>query len=98
MTVEIGTAGGAKAYTLAEVVAATSNFKTQIGKGGFGPVFYGKFPDGQEVAVKVSDARFGQEQSLGVQEFLNEVRLCQLIRRLLPITFFESWQSNPTDW
>jgi hypothetical protein len=70
LTVEIGAVGGAKAYTLAEVVAATSNFKTQIGKGGFGPVFYGKFPDGQEVAVKVSDgsAGFGQGQSLEVQE------------------------------
>ena len=75
LAAEIGTSGGAKAYKLGEVVAATSNFKTEIGKGGFGPVFHGKFPDGREVAVKVSDgpARLGRGQSQGVKEFFNEV-------------------------
>ena len=68
LAAEIGTSGGAKAYTLEEVVVATSNFKTEIGKGGFGPVFYGKFLDGEEVAVKVSGGseRFGRGHSQGV--------------------------------
>ncbi|KAG0629756.1 hypothetical protein M758_1G127600 [Ceratodon purpureus] len=62
---------GAKPYSLAEITAATENFKKKIGEGGFGPVYYGKFPNGREVAVKVSDANSRQ----GVNEFNNEVQL-----------------------
>ncbi|CAK9237925.1 unnamed protein product [Sphagnum troendelagicum] len=61
--------GGANPYSLAEVIIATNNFKIQIGKGGFGPVYYGKLEDGQEVAVKVLDAKSSQ----GPYEFFNEV-------------------------
>ena len=56
---------GAKPYTLAEISAMTRNFNCKIGNGGFGPVYYGKLSDGQEVAVKVGSLH---------QEFLNEVR------------------------
>lgn len=65
----IATTGGAKAYSLPEVTAATSNFKRELGKGGFGPVYYGRLPDGQEVAVKVAD---GSSKHEG-KEFYNEV-------------------------
>jgi hypothetical protein len=51
------------------LVAASENFKTQIGKGGFGPVFYGKLVDGQEVAIKVLESKSHQ----GSTEFFNEV-------------------------
>jgi hypothetical protein len=37
---------GAKIYSLAEVIVASGNFKTMIGKGGFGQVYYGKLEDG----------------------------------------------------
>jgi hypothetical protein len=47
----------------------TRNFNTEIGKGGFGSVYYGKLPDGQEVAVKIADGSSRQ----GKREFLNEV-------------------------
>lgn len=40
-----------------------------LGKGGFGPVYYGKLQDGQEVAVKVSSKVSAQ----GSREFINEV-------------------------
>jgi hypothetical protein len=60
---------GAKAYSYAELVSATNNFKSRIGSGGFGPVFWGKLATGQEVAVKVSDANSRQ----GAQEFNTEV-------------------------
>jgi len=63
------TATGAREYSLAEVVSATENFKTVIGRGGFGPVFYGRFPDGKEVAVKELDNSSCQGQA----EFFNEV-------------------------
>jgi hypothetical protein len=60
---------GANPYSLAEVTIATDNFKIQIGKGGFGPVYYGKLEDGQEVAIKVLDVKSSQ----GPSEFFNEV-------------------------
>ncbi|CAK9266668.1 unnamed protein product [Sphagnum jensenii] len=60
---------GGNPYSLAEVVTATNNFKIQIGKGGFGPVYYGKLEDGQEVAIKILDVKSSQ----GPSEFFNEV-------------------------
>jgi hypothetical protein len=60
---------GANPYSLAEVTMATDNFKIQIGKGRFGPVYYGKLEDGQEVAIKVLDVKSSQ----GPSEFFNEV-------------------------
>ncbi|CAM6065270.1 unnamed protein product [Sphagnum tenellum] len=60
---------GAKFYSVAEVTVASDNFKTIIGKGGFGHVYYGKLEDGQEVAIKVLDVKSTQ----GPSEFFNEV-------------------------
>ncbi|CAM6066109.1 unnamed protein product [Sphagnum tenellum] len=60
---------GANPYSLVEVAIATNNFKIQIGKGGFGPVYYGKLEDGKEVAIKVLDVKSSQ----GPSEFFNEV-------------------------
>jgi senescence-induced receptor-like serine/threonine-protein kinase len=57
-----------KAYTNAEVVAATQNFQREIGRGGFGRVYYGRL-DGQEVAIKVLDIKSSQ----GPEEFSNDV-------------------------
>jgi hypothetical protein len=62
---------GAKPYSLDEVIVATNNFKTMIGKGGFGNVYYGKLEDGQEVAIKVLDVKSTQ----GPSEFFNEVNV-----------------------
>ncbi|KAL3697589.1 hypothetical protein R1sor_011665 [Riccia sorocarpa] len=58
-------------FTRKQLKALTENYKTRIGKGGFGSVYYGKLADGKEVAVKVrkSDSKQGSD------EFLNEVRL-----------------------
>ncbi|CAM6009857.1 unnamed protein product [Sphagnum balticum] len=62
---------GANPYSLAEITIATDNFKIQIGKGGFGPVYYGKLENGQEVAIKVLDVKSSQ----GPFEFFNEVNV-----------------------
>ncbi|CAK9212196.1 unnamed protein product [Sphagnum troendelagicum] len=59
----------ANPYSLAQVTIATENFKIQIGKGGFGPMYYGKFEDGKEVAIKVLDIKSSQ----GPSKFFNEV-------------------------
>lgn len=41
--------------SLREIQSITNNYSRKLGKGGFGTVYYGKLPDGMEVAVKVCD-------------------------------------------
>uniref|UniRef100_M8BVP9 Receptor-like serine/threonine-protein kinase n=1 Tax=Aegilops tauschii TaxID=37682 RepID=M8BVP9_AEGTA len=52
---------------------ATDNFSTKnkLGEGGFGPVYKGNLPNGQDVAVKRLAANSGQ----GLPEFKNEILL-----------------------
>ncbi|XP_065876861.1 G-type lectin S-receptor-like serine/threonine-protein kinase At1g11330 [Euphorbia lathyris] len=58
-------------FTLQKLVTATDNFhtKNKLGQGGFGPVYKGEFPDGQEIAVK----RLSRASGQGFEEFMNEV-------------------------
>ncbi|XP_062084143.1 G-type lectin S-receptor-like serine/threonine-protein kinase At4g03230 isoform X2 [Humulus lupulus] len=58
---------------LETIVMATDNFSdaNKLGQGGFGPVYKGKFPGGQEIAVKRLSSGSGQ----GLEEFKNEVML-----------------------
>ncbi|XP_058197640.1 cysteine-rich receptor-like protein kinase 10 isoform X6 [Rhododendron vialii] len=60
-------------YDLGTIKAATNNFSddNKIGEGGFGRVYKGFLPDGQEVAVK----RLSQTSGQGAQEFKNEMVL-----------------------
>ncbi|WCJ42976.1 G-type lectin S-receptor-like serine/threonine-protein kinase At1g11330 [Euphorbia peplus] len=60
-------------FTLQKLITATENFhaKNQLGEGGFGPVYKGEFPDGQEIAVK----RLSRASGQGFDEFMNEVVL-----------------------
>ncbi|KAK6264842.1 hypothetical protein SCA6_020276 [Theobroma cacao] len=54
-----------------DVVSAATNkfsFEKKIGEGGFGPVYKGVLPTGQEVAVK----RLSQNSGQGLREFKNE--------------------------
>lgn len=60
---------GARLFHLAELQEATENFSREIGSGGFGPVYYGRLGDGEEIAVKVLSASSNQ----GAREFYNEV-------------------------
>ncbi|BFI32270.1 hypothetical protein MPTK2_4g04280 [Marchantia polymorpha subsp. ruderalis] len=66
---------GSRTFTLAEIKAATKDFHTMIAEGGFGPVYYGKLADGQEVAVKVHKGSGSQ----GATEFFMEVDLLSRI-------------------
>ncbi|THG17319.1 G-type lectin S-receptor-like serine/threonine-protein kinase SD1-29 isoform X1 [Camellia sinensis] len=56
-----------------KVLVATNNFSStnKLGEGGFGPVYWGKLEDGQEVAVKRLSSHSGQ----GSEEFKNEIIL-----------------------
>uniref|UniRef100_A0A7N0TQN3 Receptor-like serine/threonine-protein kinase n=1 Tax=Kalanchoe fedtschenkoi TaxID=63787 RepID=A0A7N0TQN3_KALFE len=55
------------------IAVATNNFskENKLGQGGFGPVYMGKLPSGQEVAVKRLSVKSGQ----GFEEFKNEIIL-----------------------
>ncbi|GAB4840533.1 hypothetical protein Ancab_021302 [Ancistrocladus abbreviatus] len=68
---------------LSEIAAATMNFSKKIGKGSFGPVYYGKLQDGKEVAVKVMADTANQ----GTKQFMTEVALLSRIhhRNLVPL-------------
>ncbi|KAB1211839.1 putative cysteine-rich receptor-like protein kinase 31 [Morella rubra] len=60
-------------YSLAEIEAATDklSIKNKLGQGGYGPVYKGILPNGQEIAVK----KLSQASTQGFEEFQNEVTL-----------------------
>ncbi|KAE8704828.1 Nodulation receptor kinase [Hibiscus syriacus] len=70
-------------HNLEYIEIATQNYNTLIGEGGFGSVYQGTLPDGQEVAVKVRSATSTQ----GTREFENELNLLSVIRHenLVPL-------------
>jgi hypothetical protein len=61
--------GLSQVFSSTKIKKATNNFSTVIGVGGFGDVFYGKLPDGQEIAAKVLSTDSNQTKV----EFYNEV-------------------------
>ncbi|XP_075076211.1 G-type lectin S-receptor-like serine/threonine-protein kinase CES101 isoform X1 [Nicotiana tabacum] len=60
-------------YSFQSLAIATDNFSlgNKLGEGGFGPVYKGELPDGQEVAIKRLSTSSGQ----GLLEFKNEILL-----------------------
>ncbi|KAM0859203.1 hypothetical protein ACQ4PT_047353 [Festuca glaucescens] len=66
--------GECPTYDFGIIRAATGGFcpKNVVGRGGFGIVYKGKMPDGQEVAVKKLSA---ENRVQGLKEFKNEVDL-----------------------
>ncbi|KAL2607511.1 hypothetical protein R1flu_026084 [Riccia fluitans] len=61
----------ARVFSIEDIATMTQNFNKKLGQGSFGPVYYGRTADGQEVAVKVNAA----DSSQGTEEFVNEVVL-----------------------
>ncbi|XP_044497370.1 G-type lectin S-receptor-like serine/threonine-protein kinase CES101 isoform X2 [Mangifera indica] len=62
-----------KIFDFQVISAATENFSAdnKLGEGGFGPVYKGQLPDGQQVAIKRLSRRSGQ----GIVEFENEAKI-----------------------
>ncbi|KAJ4839051.1 hypothetical protein Tsubulata_037792, partial [Turnera subulata] len=71
-------------FDIRSILAATDNFSEEkkLGRGGFGPVYKGKFPGGQEIAVKRLSSGSGQ----GLEEFKNEI-FKQHLKFLLTMCF-----------
>ncbi|KAI3726325.1 hypothetical protein L1987_66122 [Smallanthus sonchifolius] len=65
-------------FPLADILKATNDFDEGlvIGKGGFGKVYRGTFPDGKKVAVKRAEKGHGQ----GRPEFVTEITVLSKIR------------------
>ncbi|XP_027154300.1 probable LRR receptor-like serine/threonine-protein kinase At1g67720 isoform X1 [Coffea eugenioides] len=70
-------------FSSTEIEEATDRFSRKIGKGSFGPVYYGKLKDGKEVAVKI----MADSSSHGTRQFVTEVALLSRIhhRNLVPL-------------
>ncbi|CAL1376794.1 unnamed protein product [Linum trigynum] len=60
-------------FSLTAISAATADFSPAktLGQGGFGSVFKGQLPHGQQIAVK----RLSKNSGQGIEEFKNEVRI-----------------------
>ncbi|XP_041003545.1 G-type lectin S-receptor-like serine/threonine-protein kinase CES101 [Juglans microcarpa x Juglans regia] len=69
-----------KVFSFPSIVAATDNFSTEnkLGQGGFGPVYKGKLPEGQEIAVK----RLSRSSEQGLVEFKNELILIAKLQHM----------------
>ncbi|KAJ6906988.1 nodulation receptor kinase-like [Populus alba x Populus x berolinensis] len=72
-----------QSFPLDYIENVTHKYKTLIGEGGFGSVYRGTLPDGQEVAVKVRSSTSTQ----GTREFDNELTLLSALQHdnLVPL-------------
>ncbi|KAI7738318.1 hypothetical protein M8C21_012981, partial [Ambrosia artemisiifolia] len=81
-------------FDLQNIIEATNDFseENQLGQGGFGPVYKGKLPGGEEIAVKRLSSLSGQ----GLQEFKNEVTvIAKLQHRNLTSNILLDEDMNP---
>ncbi|KAL3720911.1 hypothetical protein ACJRO7_005680, partial [Eucalyptus globulus] len=62
-------------FTSTEVARITDNFRTIIGEGGFGKVYFGKLDNGSQVAVKM----LSQSSKQGYKEFHREAQLLMVV-------------------
>ncbi|KAK2408443.1 G-type lectin S-receptor serine/threonine-protein kinase [Trifolium repens] len=65
-------------FDFGRIAFATDDFSNnnKLGEGGFGPVYRGTLPDGQDIAVK----RLSHSSKQGIKEFKNEVIFCSKLQ------------------
>ncbi|KAH9806493.1 hypothetical protein KPL71_002780 [Citrus sinensis] len=78
-------ANSLRVFTFTAIQETTDNFSSEnkLGEGGYGPVYKGRLPNGQEMAVK----RLSRTSHQGLEEFENEVKLTARLQHvnLLPV-------------
>ncbi|KAL4289099.1 hypothetical protein S245_068386 [Arachis hypogaea] len=69
---------GVPLFSYKELKEATNNFHhtSQLGKGGFGTVYYGKLRDGRDIAVK----RLYEHNYRRMEQFMNEIDILARLR------------------
>ncbi|XP_027343001.1 G-type lectin S-receptor-like serine/threonine-protein kinase CES101 [Abrus precatorius] len=77
---EVNSGNDLRTLSYESIMAATNNFSLQnkLGGGGFGPVYKGLLPQGQEVAIK----RLSKNSGQGVVEFKNELILISELQHM----------------
>lgn len=80
-------------FELNTLQLATNFFSelNQLGRGGFGPVYKGLMPNGEEVAIK----KLSMESRQGIREFTNEVRLLLRIQHKNLVTLLGCCAEGP---
>ncbi|KAB1204086.1 hypothetical protein CJ030_MR5G019112 [Morella rubra] len=80
-------------FELGTLQVATNFFSehNQLGHGGFGPVYKGLLPNGQEIAVK----KLSLDSRQGLREFTNEVKLLLKIQHKNLVTLFGCCAEGP---
>ncbi|XP_059450907.1 G-type lectin S-receptor-like serine/threonine-protein kinase At4g03230 [Corylus avellana] len=75
---EMGT--DVRSFDLESILATTGNFSdaSKLGHGGFGTVYKGTLPGGQEIAIK----RCSEASRQGIEEFKNEVALIAKLQHI----------------
>ncbi|RDY13498.1 G-type lectin S-receptor-like serine/threonine-protein kinase, partial [Mucuna pruriens] len=78
------------------ILEATDNFSftNKIGEGGFGPVYKGKLPNGQEIAIK----RLSKSSGQGLVEFKNEAMLIVKLQHTNLVRLLDSTKRNVLEW
>ncbi|XP_060214762.1 LEAF RUST 10 DISEASE-RESISTANCE LOCUS RECEPTOR-LIKE PROTEIN KINASE-like 1.1 isoform X2 [Lycium barbarum] len=77
---------GVPVFSYSELEEATHDFNSSriIGDGGFGTVYYGKFKDGREVAVK----HLYEHNCKRMQQFVNEIEILTRLRHINLVTLY----------
>ncbi|KAJ9130355.1 hypothetical protein P3X46_034684 [Hevea brasiliensis] len=81
-----------RTFSYSEIISITDNFKTVIGGGGFGKVYFGTLKDGTQVAIKL----LSQSSNQGYREFQAEVQLLMVVhhRNLVSLIGYSSDSHN----
>uniref|UniRef100_A0A9I9CEU5 Receptor-like serine/threonine-protein kinase n=1 Tax=Cucumis melo TaxID=3656 RepID=A0A9I9CEU5_CUCME len=83
-------------YDFTKIETATNNFSlsNKIGEGGFGPVYKGMLPCGQEIAVK----RLAEDSSQGQTELRNEVLLISKLQHRNLVKLLDDKKRSLLSW
>lgn len=71
---------GPRRYTYGELKQATNGFREMLGKGGFGTVYKGYLPNGNERGAPVAVKQVAADSEQGEREFLAEVSIISGLR------------------